>query len=126
MELTLEVTDKGLTNQGVIGSGMLITPPIDEDYWYYRVKLNNNGQAILGFPKFRTIGIGFAQEEDWNTNLPFTCSADTILQHIKHNKGEEGISDDDCIEAIDMVREAARQFKDLSDEEWSKEQKRVT
>ena len=40
---------------------LMITPPLDEDYWLFRVKLYED-QAIVGFPKFGTIGIGFAQE----------------------------------------------------------------
>lgn len=122
--LTLEVADHGLPNQGKIGGGVMITPPIDEAYWYWRVMLEGD-QAILGFPKFNTIGIGFAQEEDWNTNLPFSCSAQKIFDHIQHNKGHDGITDVDCLAAIEMVRQAARQFKGLSDVDWATEQARV-
>lgn len=83
-----------------------MTPPIDEDYWAYRVKLSDT-QAIVGFPKFGTIGIGFAVEDDWNTNLPYTSPTDDILRHISHNKGDEAISDEDVREAIRLVQEAA-------------------
>jgi hypothetical protein len=86
---------------------VMITPPIDEDYWSYRVKLSES-QAIVGFPKFSTIGIGFAQEEDWNTNLPYTCGTEEIYDHIAHNKGDESITREDCITAIRMVQDAAR------------------
>jgi hypothetical protein len=69
----------------------------------------SKGQAIVGFPKFYTIGIGFAVEDaDWNTNLPFTCSTDEIFEHIKHNKGDEAIADEDVVRAIAMVQDAAR------------------
>ena len=52
---------------GAKGRGVaMITPPIDEDYWAYRVRLSDT-QSIVGFPKFGTVGIGFAVEEDWNT-----------------------------------------------------------
>lgn len=88
--------------------GVAITPPIDEDYWLFRVKLGTAGQAIVGFPKFATIGIGFAQEKDWNANLPFTCETEEIYEHIAHNKGDESISRDDCIGAIRLIQEAAR------------------
>lgn len=81
------------------------TPPIDKDYWAYRVKLGEV-QAIVGFPKFLTIGIGFAHEEDWNTNLPYTCDAGQIFEHIKHNKGDESIPDEDCLTAIRMIQDA--------------------
>ena len=85
-----------------------MTPPIDEDYWAYRVKLSET-QAIVGFPKFGTIGIGFAVEEDWNTNLPYQSETDAIFNHIAHNKGDDSISDDDVREAIRLVQEAATQ-----------------
>ncbi len=83
---------------------LMLTPPIDEDYWLYRVKLGAD-QAIVAFPKFGIIGIGFASEEDWNTNLPYRCSAEEIYDHIAHNKGDESISREDCIEAIRMIQE---------------------
>jgi len=128
LTLILEVNDQDFPNKGIIGDGrIMITPPIDENYWYFRVRLNDTGQAIVGFPKFSTIGIGFAQErEDWNCNLPFTCSPYTIFHHIAQNKGDEGIQEATCIEAIEMVRMAARRFKGLSDEEWEEAQARVT
>jgi hypothetical protein len=86
---------------------VVITPPVDEDYWAYRVRLTE-AQAIVGFPKFMTIGIGFAQEEDWNTNFPYTCDADEIWQHIRHNKGDDSISDEDCIAAIRLIQGAIK------------------
>jgi hypothetical protein len=110
MELQLERRDQ-VNTTGVLstpdGSSMIaFTPAIDEDYWAYRVRLSET-QAIVGFPKFSTIGIGFAQEEDWNTNLPYTCETDTIFGHIRHNKGDDSIADADVIEAIRLVQEAA-------------------
>jgi hypothetical protein len=86
---------------------VIISPIVDEDYWRYRVRLTNE-QAIVGFPKFGIIGIGFQIEDDWNTNLPFTESAEHILEHISHNKGDDTISDADCIAAIRLIQEAAR------------------
>ncbi len=126
MKLILEVSDKGLPNQGIIGgTGIMITPPVNEDYWYFRVRLNKAGQAIVGFPKFGGIGIGFAQEEDWNSNLPFACAAPYIYKHIRYNKGSRNIAKATCISAIEMVREAARRFTNLSDDEWLSEQVRM-
>lgn len=87
------------------GGTMMITPPLDEDYWLLRVKLSDT-QAIVAFPKFGTIGVGFAVEEDWNTNLPYTQKAENIFKHIDHNKGDDAISDTDCIAAIGMIQEA--------------------
>lgn len=87
--------------------GLMLTPRLGGDYWAYRVLLSPS-QAIVGFPKFNTIGIGFAlEDEDWNTNLPYRCDAEEIFQHIKHNKGDEAIADDDVREAIRLVKEAA-------------------
>lgn len=82
-----------------------LTPFVNEDYWAYRVMLSDT-QAIVAFPKFSTIGIGFAQEEDWNTNLPYTLPAVQIWEHIKHNKGDESIADEDCLRAVEMLRDA--------------------
>ncbi|SRR5258708_2313822 len=87
------------------GAAIMITPPLDEDYWLFRVKLAED-QAIVGFPKFGTVGIGFAQEEDWNTNLPYTCPTQQIYDHIKHNKQYEHITDEQCMEAIRLIQDA--------------------
>lgn len=86
-------------------TAMSLTPFVSESYWAYRVKLSDR-QAIVGFPKFSTVGIGFAVEEDWNTNLPYTCGVDEIWKHVAHNKGDDTIVDADCVEAIRMVRAA--------------------
>ena len=85
------------------------TPPIGKNYWLYRVKLHND-QAIIGFPKFNQVGIGFAQEEDWNTNLPSRCEAKEIFEHIKINKKYDEIDDQDCIKAIEIIKEAVERF----------------
>lgn len=85
---------------------LMITPPLDEDYWAMRVKLKH-GQAIVAFPKFGTIGCGFAKEKDWNTNLPLmSCTAEEIYAHIKHNKRHRDISDEECLSAIRALQEA--------------------
>ena len=103
-DLTLEV--RGQENETAFPGPIMLTPAVDEDYWQYRVRLSGT-QAILGFPKFMTIGIGFAQEEDWNTNLPYTCEAEQIYDHIAHNKGDDAIAREDCLAAIRLVQEAA-------------------
>ena len=87
---------------------IMFTPPIDEDYWAYRVVVGEH-QAVVGFPKFSTIGIGFAVEEDWNTNLPYGCGDDRIYNHIRHNKGDDAIPAEWCLEAIRMIQAAARE-----------------
>lgn len=87
---------------------VMITPALGESYWAYRVILSER-QAIVGFPKFGTIGIGYAVEDaDWNTNLPYTCDTDQILEHIAENKGDDSISDTDVRAAIVLVQEAAK------------------
>ena len=105
--LTLERKNQpdGTANVGGIA---LLAPLVGVDYWEYRV-IVSEGQAVVGFPKFGTIGIGFAQEEDWNTNLPHTVSAEEIYEHIAHNKGDASIPDDWCIEAIRLIQAAAHE-----------------
>ena len=93
------------------GSILSVTPPLDENYWIMRVPLSKK-QAIVCFPKFFTIGIGFQVEEnDWNTNLPYTKKAKYIFNHIKCNKGDNLISDEDCIEAIKILQSAIKDWK---------------
>lgn len=108
MKLTLESKNQrdGTVRLGSPTAMVELTPMVDEDYWTYRVVLSPT-QAILGFPKFSTIGIGFAEEEDWNTNLPYTCPAEQIYEHIEHNKGDDAITREDCLAAIRMIQEAA-------------------
>lgn len=80
-----------------------ITPPINSSYFIYRVHLHED-QYLLAFPKFTTIGIGFAKEEDWNTNLPFSCDAEEIYNHIEHNKLYDCITKEQVIEAINLLK----------------------
>jgi len=91
---------------GIISKEIIMTPVIGEDYWDYRVKLSDK-QAVIGFKKFNTIGIGFAVEEDWNTNLPYQSSTQEIFNHIKHNKLDMSILNSDVIKAIVMIQKAA-------------------
>lgn len=86
---------------------LMLPPPINEDYWSYRVRVAD-GQAIVGFPKFLTMGIGFAVEEDENTNLPYTCDAEEIYEHIKHNRGDASITREVCVAAIRLIQDAVR------------------
>lgn len=108
VEINTAFTDKQL----VFTSGnakIVITPPISDSYWWLRVELSP-AQAIVAFPKFGTIGIGFQREEDWNTNLPYGCTAEKIYAHISHNKGDETISAADCIAAIQLIQETIAQI----------------
>jgi len=105
---SLNPTDEEL---GIIqGAPMIITPAITPEFWLFRVKVYKN-QAILGFPKFGTIGIGFALEKgSWNTNLPYTCTPDELYAHIKENKYYHRITEKQCLEAIKAVQEAAKLY----------------
>lgn len=93
------------------GAAVMTTPPLDEDYWAYRVRLTDR-QAIVGFPKFTTIGIGFAREDDdWNLNLPYS-TAEQIYKHIRRNQGDETITEADCVAAIALIQQAVRRDRD--------------
>lgn len=101
-KLVLEIRDEA--NETPVAGIVALTPSISADYWSYRVQLSD-AQAVLGFPKFSTVGIGFAVEDDsWNTNLPYHCPTDQILAHIIDNKGDDAISDADVREAIRMIQ----------------------
>lgn len=97
---TLHLERKGETNRTTMlvdreaRVGVALAPGLSEDYWSYRVLLNGR-QAVLGFPKFSTIGIGFAVEDDGNTNLPYTTRAIDIVSHIWHNVDSERPPDDE-------------------------------
>lgn len=88
------------------GVTLVMTPPISDDYWAYRVRVAN-GQAVLGFPKYGTIGIGFAVENDWNSNLPYWCGNEEIYKHIAHNRGTPDLSEAVCRRAIELIQAAA-------------------
>lgn len=111
--LILEVRNQANATRTI--GALVFTPPINEDYWAYRVRVAD-GQAIVGFPKFSSIGIGFAVEEDWNTNFPYTCDAEEIYEHIEHNRGDETITREVCVAAIRMIQEAAR--RDRAEAQW--------
>jgi hypothetical protein len=108
MELILERKSKSDASPIAVGGlgTVMITPRIDETYWAYRVRLTDT-QSVVGFPKFCTVGIGFAVEEDWNTNLPYDCGTEEIVDHIWHNRGDESIERASVIAAVQMIREAA-------------------
>jgi hypothetical protein len=110
----------------IIGKSVaMITPPIGQDYWLFRVKLFKE-QAIVGFPKFGTIGIGFAvEDENWNTNLPYSYSPEHIYSHIQENKKYDEITKDDCIEAIALVIRHSKTFMSKGKQEQSRKPRRV-
>lgn len=96
----------------VIGKAVaMITPPVGQDYWLFRVKLFKD-QAIIAFPKFSTIGIGFAiEDKNWNTNLPYSLYPEQIYDHIRVNKKYDEISKEDCIQAIKLVIKHSKAFE---------------
>jgi hypothetical protein len=133
MNLTLEVNSSFKATKEDLGlslSPCIITTPAigKKGYWLYRVKVSKT-QAVIGFPKFYTIGIGFQKETDWNTNLPkfytigigfqketdwntnlpFKVPTKEIFNHIKENKGK-GPKDEDCIQAIQLIQNAAKKL----------------
>lgn len=110
--MQVEINPKFTDKQLALSDGnttMVLTPPIGGDYWLLRVPLSDT-QAIVAFPKFFTIGVGFQREEDWNTNLPYTVTAEEIFNHISHNKSDDSITDADCITAIRLIQEAIAQI----------------
>ena len=114
--VTVEVNARTVTDPTAGGvptaAGVLmITPPITEDYWLARVPLGG-GQAIVCFPKFMTIGIGFQRETDWNTNLPYSCPDEEIYEHIKHNQGRRcRASKAVVLDAIRLIQAWAAAYK---------------
>jgi hypothetical protein len=116
MELQINQQFAEANTQFQIGAAIaLVAPPLDEDYWLFRVTLSPS-QAVVGFPKFTTIGIGFQVEaDDWNTNLPYTSPAERIAQHIACNKGDDAIADADVVAAIQLIQAAAAQLMGAKD-----------
>jgi hypothetical protein len=112
MKLELQINSRAINDstRALEGTGVMITPAVDENFWLYRVPVSDK-QAIVGFPKFGVIGVGFQHEEDWNTNLPTGTDAVEIFEHIKHNKGDAKIPRERCIEAIRMIQRAVLEVK---------------
>ena len=88
---------------------IMVCPPTSADYWMFRVKLHKD-QAVLGFPKYGLIGVGFAIEKDWNTNLPTNSGVSSIVNHIKHNRKYKAITDDMIKEAVELIIEGKKQY----------------
>lgn len=107
-KLTVQANSK-LVRDPCAGSTIMITPPIgDKDYWLFRVNLFED-QSVIAFPKFGTIGIGFAIEDAWNTNLPYSDSAESICKYIWHNRRYSAIKKKRTIRAIKMLQQAVKQ-----------------
>lgn len=92
---------------GAAGGSIMINPAVDEDYWLLRVRVSEE-QAVVGFPKFITIGIGFAVEKvTYDCNFPHTCTTEEIYAHIRRNQGDDAIPAERVLAAIRLVQEAA-------------------
>jgi len=102
----IKSTDVFLTGDHTV----MVTPLLNEDYWVFRIKLFKD-QSVIAFPKFGTLGIGFAIEDDWNTNLPYQCTAEAIYNHIKCNKLHKEITKKVCVEAIGILIKACDYYK---------------
>lgn len=90
-----------------LGIGGLSTPDA------FRVQISEN-QAVVGFPKFGTIGVGFDAEDDGNTNLPYSVRPALIADHIDHNRcagGDEAVPRDVVLAAITLIRDAVGRLK---------------
>ena len=104
---------------------VMMTPPVGQDYWLFRVKLFQY-QATVAFPKFGTIGIGFAIEDaNWNTNLPYSFPPEQIYSHIRENKKFDEITKDECIQAIALVIKHCETFMSKGKSKPSKRISRV-
>jgi hypothetical protein len=112
-EFKLTVERKSQDDDGLLGGGIAMTPSLGHDYWSYRVMLSET-QAVVAFPKFGTIGCGFAVESEghWNTNLPVACEVDGLYDHIKD---VDPTQDEETVKtAIRMIQEAVEE----DDPEW--------
>lgn len=84
----------------------------DNRRWLARVWLTSR-QALICFEACNTVGIGFKEESDGNTHLPYVCNTSMIYEHIKHNrKGKYNrgklIRPDKCKRAIKMLQDFAK------------------
>ena len=125
-KLELEFRDKFKSTKTAFAAGnivIMMTPPLDKDYWIFRIKLLAD-QALVAFPKFGTIGIGFAIEDDWNTNLPWNCECEEIYNHIKCNKKYKGITKKTCVKAINILKKASEYYvkNEMVEEEYATEE----
>lgn len=110
--MKVEANQNCVDTTGNIANGCIMTTPtIGKDYWLFRVHLYKD-QYLLAFPKFTTIGIGFAKEDDWNTNLPYQCDAEEIRKHIWKNRFYSAITKTQIIEAIKALQIIAKRWKE--------------
>ena len=94
------------------GGIIMFTPAINEDYYIMKVNLYKD-QALVAFPKFGLIGIGFAQESDWNSNLPYQVPAERLYKHIRSNKKYRAITKQMCLEGLKLLQEACKNYEEV-------------
>ena len=90
---------------------IMFTPAIDKDYYIMRVKLYKD-QSLIAFPKFNLIGVGFAIESDWNTNLPYQTDTERLYEHIKINKKYRAITKQMCLEGLKLLQAACKKYEE--------------
>ena len=96
------------TNGGII----MFTPSINSEYYIMRVVLYKD-QALVAFPKFGLIGVGFAIEEgSWNTNLPYQVEAERLYRHIRCNKKYRAITKQMCLEGLKLLQDACKKYEE--------------
>ena len=111
-KLTLERRDETNRTKSVGPIDLMLFP--GRELLGLPVRLTDR-QAVIGFPKYSTIGIGYAVEEaDWNSNLPYNCDAEMIVDHISDNKGDDSISRDDALAAIRLIQDAIAEDRSVS------------
>jgi len=108
----------------VKGETVYASPHGGANNWLFRVKVSD-AQAVIGFRKHFTIGIGFMAETDKNTNSPYECATDYIYDHIRVNKGDDLIPDERCIKAIRLIRTAAKNWMDFETKAMDKKVMKV-
>jgi hypothetical protein len=104
------------TNGGII----MFTPDIDKDYYIMKVNLYKD-QALVAFPKFGLIGVGFALESDWNTNLPYQTDTERLYNWIKRNKKYRAITKQTCLEGLKLLQDACKNYEKEQKEKAEKE-----
>ena len=112
-KLVVEYKEGFQPSKDCINTGKVIimfTPAINKDYYIMRVVLYKD-QALVAFPKFGLIGVGFALESDWNTNLPYQTSPERLYEHIKVNKKYRAITKETCIEGLKLLQAACKQYE---------------
>lgn len=106
------------------GGGVYVMCEAVLENWIARVRLTDE-QAIVAFPKFGTVGIGFQVEKaNWNTNLPAAMDVEVIYKHIACNKGDRVITKAACLEAIRLLQPYAASW--LGKDEFTKQQTRLS